>query len=247
MTGLHLTHAPPAARLLDAWETAADRPPAWRALALLATAHPELPREDLLAWHVGRRDLHLLALRAALFGPALPSVAHCPRCAERLELQFDAADITAPAPQAGAELTLAWDGRTLRFRLPNAGDLLVLAFCRDLDEARRLLLRRCGVDLDGVDPPALPEEALRELARMMAEADPQADVGLALRCPACDHSWTAPFDITTYLWAEVDAWARRTLGEIHTLASAYGWREAEILALSPRRRQHYLDLVASRG
>ncbi|HSB10234.1 MAG TPA: phage baseplate protein, partial [Blastocatellia bacterium] len=30
---------------------------------------------------------------------------------------------------------------------------------------------------------------------------------------------------------------------VHTLASAYGWRESDILNLSPWRRQLYLTLV----
>ena len=77
----------------------------------------------------------------------------------------------------------------------------------------------------------------------MAAADPQADVELALSCPACGHAWPAAFDIASFLWTEVDAWARVLLHEIHALASAYGWREADILALSPRRRRAYLELI----
>jgi hypothetical protein len=33
------------------------------------------------------------------------------------------------------------------------------------------------------------------------------------------------------------------LTEVHRLAQAYGWREAEILALSEARRHAYLELV----
>jgi len=29
------------------------------------------------------------------------------------------------------------------------------------------------------------------------------------------------------------------------LAAAYGWREADILALTPQRRKFYLDMAAS--
>jgi hypothetical protein len=31
--------------------------------------------------------------------------------------------------------------------------------------------------------------------------------------------------------------------EVHLLASAYGWRESDILAMTPWRRQLYLELV----
>ena len=39
-------------------------------------------------------------------------------------------------------------------------------------------------------------------------------------------------------------WAGRMLLDIHALARAYGWSESDILALPPRRRQAYLELVA---
>ena len=78
---------------------------------------------------------------------------------------------------------------------------------------------------------------------MAPRADPQASVRLALTCPACAHGSERPFDVVAYLWIEVDAWARRTLAEVHALAAAYGWSEREILALSARRRQLYLELV----
>jgi hypothetical protein len=77
----------------------------------------------------------------------------------------------------------------------------------------------------------------------MADADPQADVRLALDCPACGHNFLAAFDVAAYLWSEVNAWAYRLLGEVHSLASAYGWREEDILAMSPWRRRVYLEMV----
>ena len=64
----------------------------------------------------------------------------------------------------------------------------------------------------------------------------------ALYCPECGHRWHATFDIVSFFWSEIDAWAYRTLHQVHRLASAYGWREADILAMSPWRRQFYLSL-----
>ena len=57
------------------------------------------------------------------------------------------------------------------------------------------------------------------------------------------HGWQAALDVAADFWLELHAWARGMLREIHTLARAYGWREADILALSPARRRHYLQLV----
>ena len=66
---------------------------------------------------------------------------------------------------------------------------------------------------------------------------------MQLDCPACALIWQSPFDVVSFLWSELDAWARRMLREIHILASHYGWSEAEIVALSPQRRRHYRELI----
>jgi len=68
-------------------------------------------------------------------------------------------------------------------------------------------------------------------------------VRLDLACPSCGHLGQAIFDISAIFWAEISAQARRLLREIHLLASAYGWREADILAMSARRRQAYLEMI----
>jgi hypothetical protein len=85
---------------------------------------------------------------------------------------------------------------------------------------------------------------LEAITAAMAEADPQAEVELSLRCLMCGNQWLAPFDVVSFLWREIDAWATHILREVHQLASAYGWSERDILALSPLRRRHYLELIA---
>ena len=86
-------------------------------------------------------------------------------------------------------------------------------------------------------------EPLAAHTRKASQADPQADLQLDLSCDACGHQWQAPFDIVAFLWTELNAWAQRRLSEIHVLAKAYGWTEPEVLALSPWRRQVYLNMV----
>lgn len=91
--------------------------------------------------------------------------------------------------------------------------------------------------------PVAREALETALARTVADWDPQADIELALTCPACGAQWRTPFDITAFLWRELEAWAMRTLRETHLLATAYGWSEEDILALSAWRRQHYIGLI----
>ncbi|MGH8523199.1 MAG: phage baseplate protein, partial [Gammaproteobacteria bacterium] len=75
-------------------------------------------------------------------------------------------------------------------------------------------------------------------------ADPQSNLQISLTCPACGHCWEALFDIVFFLWAEINHWAERTLRAVHLLARAYGWREADVLAMSPTRRQMYLGMAS---
>lgn len=79
----------------------------------------------------------------------------------------------------------------------------------------------------------MPETALQAMVQEMDHVDPQSNLEINLTCPACGHCWAALFDIVSFLWAEINNWAERTLRTVHLLARAYGWREADILALSP--------------
>jgi hypothetical protein len=83
------------------------------------------------------------------------------------------------------------------------------------------------------------------MADRFATSDPQADVQIQLLCPACSSTWEQDFDISSFLWAEIDTWARRLLADVHVLARAYGWDEDQILALSPLRRHAYLEMVSA--
>src|SRR5258708_7818916 len=65
----------------------------------------------------------------------------------------------------------------------------------------------------------LPSEVVQAAAARLAEADPGADLRLAVSCPGCGHQWRAVFDIVSFFWSELDAWAGRMLREVHILAS----------------------------
>ena len=75
----------------------------------------------------------------------------------------------------------------------------------------------------------------------MVEHDPQAEVLMPLTCPNCEHSWHSLFDIVSFFWTELTSQAKQLLQEVHVLARFYGWREADILAMTTVRRRFYLD------
>lgn len=236
-----------AVELLDVWERGVTHSAVERSLALLAAAHGEESLEGLAQLSIGQRDALLLTLREWTFGPRFVGLATCPACGERLELTVEAADLrAAAAAEVTRELSVQVADYTVRFRLPTSLDVAVCGG-GDLEHVRDALLQRCILQIqrDGVETPSepLPPVVVDAIVARMAEVDPQADVLLALTCPQCGHRWQAGFDIGAYFWCEIDAWAQRTLREVHILASRYGWREMDILAMSARRRQCYLNLV----
>ena len=253
MRGMSVPGGP---ELLDTWEAGQAASDADRGLLLHALARPSLDRSRLLSTPVGSRDADLLTLRALLFGELAQVRLRCSGCAEDLEFALDirqlltgdgpAEDAGEPAEDMGEPIEVALGEWIVRFRLPTAADLLAVGQSAPA-EARSLLMERCVVTVARDAQPAsaadLPAEVQEKLAEAMAQADPDADLRLDAPCPACGHHTSAIVDAASFLWAELDAWARGTLLEVHLLASTYGWTEPEVLALSPRRRRHYLELA----
>jgi hypothetical protein len=237
--------APNAAELLGVWERSGALGPAERADALLGLGLPGEHASDLT---VGERDARLLELRELLFGSALDGAAECAGCGEQVEYSLSAQTLAAERDPALPDdaFALSVFGYELRFRLPTGADLSAAASAADVDGARTTLLERCVLTstVDGREEPAasLPAPVVTALAERLARADPLGDVRLALTCPACSSAWTVVLDVGAWLWSELESWARRTVLDVHALASAYGWSEAEILALGPRR-ELYVELV----
>ncbi len=238
-----------AERLLQVWERGQQQAPVEKALMLLAAAYPDATREELAMLSIGRRDADLLTLREQLFGSQLSSLTDCPACGERLELNFNVADIRAGSSSA-APLSLCESGYELELRLPNSLDLLRLADCSTVAEMRSRLFAQCvtSVTHEGDVGPAvrlgeMPAEIVELAINRLGEADPQADVEVDLNCPECRHVWQTCFDIVSYLWTELHAWAGQMLREVHLLASSYGWRESDILEMSAPRRRTYLEIL----
>ena len=229
-----------AVTLLEVWEVARRETAPRRALALLDAASSGMSWEELGALSVGERDTRLLKLRQWAFGVEMRGLSNCPECSEAVEVTLRADEMSS-AEACSSEFQVNIRGVEIRARVPSARDLLEVENIRDAGTAQRALLERC-IGRSAAD---LPEGAAELIVRRMAECDPRANIELSLECPACSHRWIALFDVVSYFWKEIDAWARRALTEVHALASAYGWSESEILALSPWRREFYLQMVST--
>ncbi|MDT8760904.1 hypothetical protein MZO42_19565 [Sphingomonas psychrotolerans] len=241
--------APDPSAILDVWERGLRQPLQRQVVALLAAVTGS-SEADIVALPLGARDAILLDLREQLFGIDLATVTACPSCSEQLEAGFSLDQVRTPALPAGeADLIAMVAGREIRFRPPATADLLAIPAGADAAAVRTILLERCVTarDTDGtrLAPDALPASAIPPIIEGMARADPQAVVELRLTCAACGHGFVAIFDIAAFLMREIHGWARQMLRDIDSLARAYGWREADILALSPTRRQVYVEMAAT--
>jgi hypothetical protein len=239
--------APTATELLGAWERGLSQSQALRGLTLLGLIESTVPVEQLAGYSIGRRDALLWSLREAAFGSGVSAQAACPSCGAQLEMDFTVEDIRQESLAApDGELSVSVNDYEIHFRLPNSADLLMLPAAGDIETLKRHLLERCVLGVrrqeQAVDGWPLPPEVGSAMSERMAEADPQGDVELAASCPECAHRWKTPLDAVSFLWTELHAWALRILREVHALAAAYGWHESEILALTPCRRQAYLEL-----
>ena len=137
----------------------------------------------------------------------------------------------------------------MRFRLPNGGDQESVASLatRNADAAALEVLRRCVIEVTdhaGRATADIPAGVGRQLPRLMAELDPQAELLLDATCPECGAAFTAPFDAGQFLEREMGLASDELFTEVHVLALHYHWAEAEILAMPRPRRHRYLDLLA---
>jgi hypothetical protein len=236
-----------AEQILRIWEIGQRQHPVDRALTLLTFACPDRSLAQLAALTVGQRDALLLTLREITLGKHLNGFAACPDCGEELEFTIETAQIRAPDPVLAPDYEFAIAEFSGKFRLPNSFDLAAIAPAPSVEIAKSILLQRCLLQArhhsSEISPEELPPPIVAQLAAQMVALDPAAEILFDLACPACPHEWQILFDIVSFLWAELAAQARRLLQEVHQLARHYSWHEADILAMSPTRRNHYLEFL----
>ncbi len=223
------------AELLTIWERGVPLLSIERALLLLNSAYSELSAAEISDLSIGQRDALILTLRERTFGSQFTSVISCPRCNTMLDLQFSVADVRADLPTT-TTITFTFNDHSILVRLPTSRDVLA---AMQTDDPLSALVRRCVADSEF----EYDADWIHHCSQALVHADPQADVELNLICPECELAWTATFDIVNFFWHEVERWSRHIFNDVHLLALHYGWSEADILALSPRRRQLYLEMV----
>lgn len=237
--------------ILYLWEIGQQLHPLDIALTILSITFPEKSWDELTKLSKGQRDALLLEIRKDIFGNYLKGLAQCEYCKEPLEIVFDTSVIASSNvyEEQKNEYNLSYSGYDVKFRLPNSIDLATIVGGMNLTQARSQLLKNCLLKVKRKDKPfafsKLPIKLIRIITDKMAELDPFAEIKLDVHCLMCGQRQDLILDIVSLLWSEISALALQVLHQVKVLARFYGWSEQEILAMSPIRRQKYIEMAGT--
>src|SRR4029079_15260650 len=91
----------------------------------------------------------------------------------------------------------------VRWRSPGPDDLLAIATEADPERALRRRCLTASVAGKPLDLSTLPADVLERADRAMADADPLAEVLVALSCPDCGTAFESDLDPGAFVWTEV--------------------------------------------
>jgi hypothetical protein len=231
---------------LDLDVAAADRPAlVTRALAAgLFAAEPAADAEAAVwEWTVAERLQGLLAIAVAT--ETTPSLQlRCPQGDCRTDIEIDL-DLGAFVAEPGRDrVACRLDGRELIVRLPRGRDQ---RHWRGAGGDAESLALRLVESIDGKAPEPewrMPPDWIEKLGAALAEHDPLTVLELELACPGCGRTSAVPFDLEGWILRQFGDAQARLIDEVHSLAAAYHWSEADICALPPWRRSAYLARLA---
>lgn len=232
---------------ISIWEQGQRQGAPGKSVTVLTAAFPETTVAELLGLTLGQCNNRLWQARNRAFGGEIIGFAACANCGERLEFSLDTSGLMSLGESSDEEFIFEGHGYRIRFRLLTLADLEAVSAEEDVGTARNRLLDRCVLkaEFQGEHLAAskLPEIVIEELGQRLAELDAGSEILIDLACPACKSSYQLPLDVASFFYTEISAQAQRLLREVHLLANAYGWQEQDILGMSSRRRQFYLQML----
>lgn len=241
--------------LLRAWESAQATRPVARGAVLVAESGLVAGLDDALDLPTDELARVIARLHTLEFGDRADGVLDCGTCGAELDVTVPldlVSDVAGSAPrdsQRPSRTVTLSSGRTAAVRVPTTRDLLAVS---SADDAVDALLARCvtptpGPSADESEPRA-PIAMLDQADRaavddLLSEVAGAAAIVVRTTCPECATVVSAPVDPVSFLWERVRVAAPALLNDVAELAMSFGWRESDILELSPARRRAYLSLV----
>ena len=189
-------------------------------------------------------DAFYLLLRRMCFGDVIRTEAVCParQCGKPFDISFGIGEYLAHhRPKRPTGLTAIEEpgwyrlvGAPATFRPPSAADLMAVNGSENVEQQ---LIDRC------MRPRGQRSVVIKRIQQAMASMAPNLCQELQATCPECQTSISLRFDPATYTMIELRAEAISIHEDVHTLASAYHWPEADILALPRARRARYVEMA----
>jgi hypothetical protein len=185
-------------------------------------------------WTVNRRLQALLAVTVATRGARWTHTAICGHttCGAAMDLPLSLQDFQRQQDPLTVSCTLD-DGHVLTVPVPRGRDQLAWLQQGSSNTTHMLASLLPTAEQVSETTGVIVEDAL-------TEADPLTALILHTACPECGGDNQLPLDLEALCLSLLAQEGPRLLDQIHRLALAYHWSEAEILAISPARRREYL-------
>lgn len=230
--------------ILNVWDYCVGKNQTFKGVALASLVFNEADHSDVLNWSIEKRDVALFHVRKKFFGNQFNNISHCPKCAETVEWDFYFHQMEIPSLKGtpdNVEISVDVTDYNLMVRLPNSDDLFV--------NNEIQIIQNCILNLNEYKALSrnqkIPDVLINQINDRFNESCQASNITYNLNCVACKHEWQVVFDIVSYLWKEIDQWAKGFLDQIGLLAKTFGWSESEIINMSENRRNHYLNLIYS--
>lgn len=187
------------------------------------------------------RDMLLAAIYTHTFGSRIQGTMTCPDCEEPYDYDFDLEEIRNQLLSGFEEPAVHFRGDDVLFRfndnelrLLNGEDEINLENA-DTTEANRILLERTC--------PNYSSENEIDVEQLLSEVAPIMSIDMESVCPECESRHNIEFDMQYYLMTKLRQEQRFLWYEIHRLAAAYRWSQAEILSLPRRIRKLHVNYI----
>jgi hypothetical protein len=203
---------------------------------------------------LGDREALMLQLRRLTLGESIQALFSCPNsgCREALSYEMSVKHLLLepyPGWQRLYESRFPFDGGEciIKFRLPNGFDQEragVAASSQGIARAADELIRGCIIEAlneDGSPMQSIPDSVTVMLSSRMAELDPQAELMMNLKCPACGLEFESLFDSAGFFFSEIANMSGQLFEDIHMLAFYYNWPLNEILSLEMMMRRRFAE------
>ncbi|MEM5317143.1 hypothetical protein [Paraburkholderia sp. JHI869] len=225
--------------LISTWEAALAQPAATRTATLVAVLREGAG--DPLALDVGTREHDALRLAACIVGDALDAQTACVHCGERMEIRVPLAALERVPVDTAEVRDGVWQ---VGLRVPDTHDVLAALDFPAGEASEAALFSRC-VRSAQCNSEARTANDLPAALRAQCEARldalaPLANLTLDLVCPTCGAEDAVPLDAGAFVFERMRHWVEDQLDDVARLCRAYGWREADVLAMSAWRRRFYL-------